>query len=149
MEAQLTQTATALTLTRVFAAPAARVYQAWTDPTQMNAWLHPNPAMTSRCTVDLQVGGRYEIQMLHPKGDRHVVGGRYEEIVPGEKLVFTWRWQGDPTDETTRVTILFRALGEAETELTLIHERFPDEESRDSHAAGWQGTFDRLAEHLA
>ena len=148
MEKQLVKSGTSLALTRVFQAPLARLYQAWTDPEMMGEWFHPNPEMRSTCTVDLRVGGRYEIRMYPQEGDPYVAVGEYQEIIPNEKLVFTWRWQGVEDAEESLVTVLFRSLSERETELTLQHKRFLDEEDLNSHAEGWAGTFDQLAAAL-
>ena len=45
-----------------------------------------------RVAADARVGGRYRIEMRRPSGEAHDVGGVYREIVPNEKLVFTWAW---------------------------------------------------------
>ncbi len=144
MEAHLVKSETSLEVKRVFQAPVAQVYKAWIEPEMLNAWFHPDPRMRSECTVDLQVGGRYEIQMQGGEGGPYTVGGVYREIIPEEKLAFTWRWQGEETAEML-ITVTFRALGETTTELTLLHEQFPNDEERDGHAQGWQGTFEHLA----
>ncbi len=47
----------------------------------------------------------------------------------------------------TLVTVEFRERGEA-TEITLTHKRFPDEKTRDLHGAGWNSTFNCLAEYF-
>lgn len=157
MEAQLIEkTETTLALKRVFQAPKAMVFRAWVDPAMMNKWLFPAAGMHAICSVDLRIGGRYEVQMHPPEGSPdgaedvpdgapYIVAGEYREIVPEEKLVFTWQWQGNDDSEVTLVTISFRAISESETELSLLHERFASEESRDNHAEGWEGTFVQLA----
>jgi uncharacterized protein YndB with AHSA1/START domain len=152
MEATIVKAPASVEVKRVFQAPVARVYQAWVEPAMMNNWFHPNLEMTSVCTVDLRVGGRYEVQM-HPKeGDPFIVAGVYEEIVPKEKLAFTWQWrhdEGEQSNEETLVTVLFHDAGDGQTEITLRHERFGSDEERDSHTWGWQETLDRLGETLA
>ena len=150
METQLLEkTETTVALKRVFQAPKARVYQAWIDPAMMNNWLFPEAGMHAVCQVDLRVGGRYEVQMHPPEGapvgGSLVVACVYREIIPEEKLVFTWQWQGDEANEETLITLQFRSINDSETELTLLHERFGSEESRDDHAQGWEGTFAQLA----
>ena len=151
MEATIVKAPASVEVKREFQAPLAQVYRAWTEPEIMNAWFHPNPEMTSVCSADVRVGGRYEVQMLPKEGGPFIVAGRYQEVVPREKLVFTWRWQhdeGEEPNEETLVTLLFRALDAGRTELTLRHERFGSDEERDSHTRGWQETFNRLGEVL-
>jgi uncharacterized protein YndB with AHSA1/START domain len=74
----------------------------------------------------------------------HTVFGTYQEIKPPEKVVFTWRWDGDTSHEDSVVTIEFSDLGNS-TEVTLTHERLPNTEERDKHAHGWNGCMDQLA----
>ena len=149
MEAHMEKTETTLEMKRIFQASAARLFQAWTDPEMMDRWFHPDPRMHSECTVDCRVGGRYEIKMFGAEDKAFVVGGTYEEIVPDEKLVFTWRWLAAKSPDHMRITVEFRPVSETETELSLLHERFPNIEERDSHAQGWVGTLDQLAAALA
>ncbi len=151
MEAQVVKSETSLEVKGSFDAPVTRVYQAWTDPGMMNRWLHPGADMTSVCSVDLRVGGRYSVAM-HSERGVFTTAGEYQEIIPNEKLVFTWQWQGDegePENETTLITLTFRALGEDETELTLLHERFGTVKERDNHTEGWLGTYEQLSVELA
>lgn len=145
MEAQLVKSETTLEIRRIFQAPLSRLYRAWIEPEMMNQWFHPDGNMTSICSVDLRVGGRYEIQMISDKGTSFTVGGVYQAIIPEEKLVFTWRWLTAESEEEMLITVLFRAVTAAESELTLIHERLPNIEELESHAGGWEGTFEQLA----
>ena len=75
-------------------------------------------------------------------GEEHHVSGTYREVVPNEKLVFTWAWRSTPERESL-VTILIKPEGGASL-LTLIHEQFFDETARDRHAYGWNGSLDKL-----
>jgi uncharacterized protein YndB with AHSA1/START domain len=78
--------------------------------------------------------------------DEHNVGGVYREIVPNEKLVFTWAWRSTPERESL-VTVIFKEDGGG-TIMTLLHEQFFDEAARDSHNAGWTSTIDKLEKYL-
>ncbi len=144
MEAQMVKTETALEMKRVFNAPVDRLFRAWTEPEIMSKWYFPGPNMHAVCTVDLRVGGRYEVQMQPKEGDPYIAIGVYKEIVPQEKLVFTWLWRGEDASMESLVTLLFKPLGKGETELTLLHERFSSDEERDKHGEGWVGTLDQL-----
>jgi uncharacterized protein YndB with AHSA1/START domain len=151
MEATILKAPASVEVKRLFQAPVARVYRAWTEPQIMNAWFHPSRETTSVCSADVRVGGRYEVQMRPKEGGPFTVVGQYQEVISREKLVFTWRWQhdeGEEPNEETLVTVLFRAVGADQTELTLRHERFGSDEERDSHGWGWQETFKRLGETL-
>lgn len=73
----------------------------------------------------------------------NVAVGTFLELTPGERLVFSWAWEGWALPETT-VRVELRAWGEAETELVLTHEGFPDAAVRDQHRDGWDRMTTRL-----
>ncbi len=135
-------TENSLVIKRTFAASAERVFAAWTQPELLKQWMGPGPITVSVAEVDLTVGGAYKLVMDDPKGATHTPSGTYEEIVPNEKLVFSWSWAD--SDEVTRVTVDLRELGDDETELTLTHVGFAEAGVRDHHEEGWNGCLDKL-----
>ena len=84
--------------------------------------------------------------MQAPDGENHDVSGVYREVVPNEKLVFTWAWISTPERESL-VTVTFQTDGDG-TLFTLLHEQFFDEAARDSHNGGWTSAMDKLAEFV-
>jgi uncharacterized protein YndB with AHSA1/START domain len=136
-----------LTLKRRFNAPPAKVFAAWTDPEKMKRWMGPAGVQGLSCEIEARVGGRYHLVMRAPNGDEHDVSGFYSEVVPNEKLVFTWAWKSTPERES-RVTVLLKPDGTG-TLLTLTHEQFFDEETRDHHQHGWTGSLDKLEKFVA
>ena len=145
-----TQSPAAITLQikRTFRAARERVFRAWTDRAELAQWFAPSAEYSTVVPeLDLRVGGRYRVEMHHKDGDVHRVSGAYQEIKPPEKVVFTWRWDGDTGLEDTVVTIEFQDLGDS-TEVTLTHERLPTPEERDKHAHGWNGCMDQLGRIL-
>lgn len=135
-----------LTIKRRFKAPPAKVYRAWTDPEKLKAWWGPDNGPVLQATVDARVGGRFHVQFRTEDGEEHNVGGLYREVVPNEKLVFTWAWRSTPERESL-VTITLKGDGD-ETVFTLIHEQFFDEAARDGHRGGWKGSLDKLERYL-
>ena len=77
------------------------------------------------------------------------MSGEYREVVPPERLVFTWAWEQDGArGHDTVVTIeLFETPGGTRLELT--HELFETEDARDRHGQGWSSCLDCLEEALA
>jgi uncharacterized protein YndB with AHSA1/START domain len=140
-----TQTATkpSLTLKRRLNASPAKVFAAWTDPEKVKQWMGPEGVVPQHAEADTRVGGRYRWVMRSPDGEEHDVSGAYREIVPNEKLVFSWAWKSTP-ERQSQVTILLKPDGDG-TMLTLIHEQFFDEAARDRHQHGWIGSLDKLA----
>jgi uncharacterized protein YndB with AHSA1/START domain len=128
-------------LTRVVAAPPERVWRAFTDPTVLAAWFWPHRFATT-VEADLRVGGRYRID---GPGAGMAVGGEYVSVEPPSRLVFTWRWDGEVEETLMTLHLVHAANG---TELTLTHERFTDDATRDNHAKGWSDCLDRLPDSL-
>jgi predicted dithiol-disulfide oxidoreductase (DUF899 family)/uncharacterized protein YndB with AHSA1/START domain len=135
-----------LTLKRRLKASPAKVYRAWTDPEQLLAWWGPAGAEVLKAETDPRIGGRYHFTFRTPEGEEHGVGGTFREVVPDEKLVFTWAWRSTPVRQSL-VTVICEPDGEG-TLLTLFHEQFFDEPARDRHETGWKQILDRLANHL-
>ncbi len=140
-----------LNLSRVLNASRERVWYAWTDPLRLKEWFAPSAGMgTCLAEVDFRAGGAWRIGMGAARNPI-LISGRYLEIVPPEKLVFTWNWQPGMFDtmRETQVTILLRDLGGSKTELTLLHEGFKTAQERDDHEWGWSGCLQQLAKRLA
>jgi uncharacterized protein YndB with AHSA1/START domain len=138
-----------LTLTRRISAPPAKVYAAWTDPQKIVHWFGPSTvrAGSLQAETDLRVGGRYRISFTMQSGEHSEVGGVYRELVPNERVVFSWAWHSTPERES-QVTVQLKPDGGG-TLLTLTHEQFFDEAARDNHARGWAELLDKLENYSA
>ena len=136
----------ALTLKRRIGASPERVFRAWTVPEQMARWWGVDDGPVLVAETDLRVGGSFHVAFRTADGERHDVGGTYREIVPDEKLVFTWAWRTTP-ERVSEVTVALRPDGKG-TVLTLTHAMFADEKARDDHRGGWTMALDRLAAAL-
>jgi uncharacterized protein YndB with AHSA1/START domain len=134
-------------MNRTFRAPRERVFRAWTEAAELDRWFAPSEEFTVKSSVDLRVGGAYNIEML--KNDGQVFGafGVYREVRPPERLVFTWNSKkgcdGGSVARDTVVTIEFFEAGDS-TQVTLTHQNFEDAEIRDRHEQGWKGCLGRL-----
>ncbi len=139
-----------LTLTRRFRARPEKVWSAWTDPEKLIAWFCTAKAKPGsfRAELDVRVGGLYRISFdMADTGEYSEVGGVYREVVPNEKLVFTWAWHTTPERESL-VTITIKPDGDGSL-LTLHHEQFFDQAAADGHNRGWNETLDKLAKTFA
>ena len=74
--------------TRTFAAPAALVFQAWTDPVHLAAWWGPHDFTNPVCRFEARVGGQIHIDMRGPDGVVHTMSGEVREIEAPGRLVF-------------------------------------------------------------
>ena len=136
-----------LTIKRRFKAAPSKVFSAWTDPEKVKHWMGPGEVKVLRVESDPQTGGRYRWVMQAPSGEEHDVSGVYREVIPNEKLVFTWAWKSTPERESL-VTVTFKADGDG-TLMTLTHEQFFDEAARDRHQGGWQAAVEKMEAYLA
>jgi len=78
-----------LTITRVFDAPRALVFKAWTDAAQLAQWWGPKGFTNPVCEIDARVGGALRIHMRAPDGTIYPMKGEIRELVPPERLTFT------------------------------------------------------------
>ncbi len=130
-----------LAIRRVFQATPEEVYDAFSQAEALAQWFAPHggPAIAE---TDLQVGGRWALEMQGPDGDPAKVSGHYLEIIENQRLAFTWAWAGTP-DRVSKVCIDFADQG-GKTLLTLTHTQFYDQDARDNHEKGWCACLDNL-----
>lgn len=136
---------TSLEITRFINAPRTRVYAAWTNPAQLKEWFGPVWVRTCELIAEPRVSGTFRWDVINCEGKKVTIQGEYREIVPGSKIVFTWKHCDDELwkNQTSIVTVELSDR-DGGTDLRLKHEQLPDEESRDDHNRGWKSVFDRL-----
>jgi uncharacterized protein YndB with AHSA1/START domain len=138
-----------LTLKRRLNGPPAQVYAAWTDPEKIARWFGPAQVVAGsvRADIDARIGGRYRVSFKMQDGEHHEVAGVYREMVPNQRLTFSWAWHSTPERES-QVTVSLKPDGDG-TLLTLHHEQLFDQAARDGHESGWIGTLDKLEKYIA
>jgi uncharacterized protein YndB with AHSA1/START domain len=142
-----------IAIVRTFAAPRRLVFEAYTKPELLKQWLGmQNGWRLAICEIDLRAGGAYRYVWRGPNREEMGMGGVYTEIVPGERIVATEKYD-DPWydgEATTTVTFVER---DGTTTLTLLL-RYESKEVRDSvlkspMEGGLSAGFDKLDELLA
>lgn len=134
-------------ISKFIPASPERVFAAWTDPDELRQWWGPKNVRCTSAQVDLRPGGHYRIANKLEDGTVLWISGEFLEIRQPELLAYTWLLEGsEPLEE--RVTIRFNAC-DGGTELTVQHDRIPNQALRDQHTAGWQGCLDGLTSLLA
>ena len=134
-----------LEIKRFINAPRDRVYAAWTDPVQLRQWFGPEKVQTRNLIADARVGGKFRWDLTNSEGEKMTCLGEYRELQPGKKIVFTWQWDDDEDWENhTSVATVELSDRDSGTELRLIHEQLPNEQSRDGHTGGWNSALDKL-----
>jgi uncharacterized protein YndB with AHSA1/START domain len=137
-------------VTRTFDAPARLVFEAWSKPELFRQWWVPRSmGMTLRsCELDVRTGGTYRLEFGDDPANPMAFFGRYLEVVPNQRIVWTNEESGDAGSVTT-VTLEEREG----TTLLVLTERYPTKEALDEAGTGAQDamgeTFEQLDEVLA
>jgi len=133
-------------LHRVLRAPPERVYRAFLDPAALVKWL---PPFGFTCTVhemDARVGGGHRMSFTNfGTGDSHSFGGRYLELVPGERIRYTDRFDDTNLPGEMSCTVALRAVL-CGTELTVVQDGVPDAIPAEMCHLGWQESLVQLAQ---
>ena len=122
-------------VTRVFDAPARLVFEAWSKPDLFRRWWVPEGAGLTllSCEMDARTGGKYRLVFAHPAApDGMAFFGTYQEVVPGQRMVWTNEEGGD--DQGSVTTVVFEER-DGRTFVT-YSERYPTAEALEEALAG-------------
>jgi uncharacterized protein YndB with AHSA1/START domain len=124
-----------LVVTRTFDGPARIVFEAWTRPELLKRWWAPKSTGVSlvSCEADVRVGGRYRFEFGHAGSKPMVFFGRYLEVTPHSRLV----WTNEESDDAATTTVTFEEK-DGKTVLVL-HELYPSREALDGALSGMEG----------
>ena len=133
-----------LVVTRTFNGPARIVFEAWTRPELFRRWWAPKSSGASllSCEMDVRVGGRYRIEFGHEASRSMAFFGRYIEVTPHSRLV----WTNDESDDGAVTTVTFEEQG-GKT-LLVLHELYPSKEALDDAIVGMEGGMPEQFEQL-
>ena len=140
-----------IVMTRLFDAPRELVFKAYTDPAMIPRWWGQRSATTVVDKMDLRPGGAWRFVQRGPDGSEFAFNGEYREIVPPERLVYTFEFEGMP-GHILLETLTFEDQ-DGKTKLT-DHALFDSVDDRDGMLnsgmeAGAAESLDRLEELLA
>jgi uncharacterized protein YndB with AHSA1/START domain len=139
-----------IVVTRTFDAPARLVFEAWSKPELFKKWWVPRSmGMTLRsCEMDVRTGGKYRLVFGDDPANPMAFFGKYLEVVPNKRIIWTNEESGDAGSVTT-VTFEER---DGKT-LLVLSELYPTKEALDAAGTGAQEamneTFGQLDELLA
>ena len=150
-----------LTITRIFDVPRNLVWKAWSEPERLMRWWGPKNFTAPVCRIDFRVGGVYLCCMRSSEGQDFWSTGVYREIIPNERIVCTDSFADEkgavvpashygmasdfPLEMLVKVT--FEDY-EGKTKMTLHHIGIPAGQMSELTTAGWNESFDKLAESL-
>jgi uncharacterized protein YndB with AHSA1/START domain len=139
--------AKAARITWNFAAPAEKVWQAWTDPKLVSRWFGSDPnGKVLSAKLDVRPGKTFEVMFQDSDGTQHTASGVYQALEPHRLLRFTWGWKSEPGIETS-ITVSLTSNG-ASTRMDFEHAGI-DYASTHDYESGWRGTFVKMEKAIA
>jgi uncharacterized protein YndB with AHSA1/START domain len=131
-----------LVVTRIFDAPVRLVFDAWTKPELFKLWWAPksNPVPLLSCEMDVRTGGGYRLAFGHDASSAMVFFGKYLEVSPPSRLV----WTNDESQDAAVTTVTFEDA-DGRTRLVL-REHYPSKEALDESFVGME---DAMPEQFA
>ena len=141
-----------LSIVRVFDGPRELVYEAFSNPVHARQWAGPRGFVATHFEQDVRPGGKWRACLHQTEAWKGKTfpdlwqGGVFKEIVPPERIVYTFAWDGEagqPTRETV-ITVHFTELDGNRTKMAFHQAFFDSAEMRDGHNTGWNSSFDRL-----
>lgn len=131
---------------RVLKAPPERVYKAFLDAEAMVKWLPPHGFTGKVHHLDAKVGGTFKMSFTNlGSGHGHSFGGTYLELVPGERIVHTDKFDDPNLPGEMRVTIELKKVF-CGTELSIVQEGIPDVIPTAACCLGWQESLTLLTQ---
>ena len=130
---------------RVLRAPPERVYRAFLDADAMVKWLPPHGFTGKVHHVDAKVGGTYKMSFTNfSTGHSHSFGGKYLELVPGERIRHTDKFDDPNLPGEMQTTITFKEVSVG-TEVNIVQEGIPGVIPPEACCLGWQESLALLS----
>ena len=131
-------------LHRVLHAPPERVYRAFTNAAAMAKWLPPHGFVGTVHQLDAKVGGKWRMSFTNlGTGHSHSFGGEFLELVPGQRIVHTDRFDDPNLPGEMRTSIVLKKVSVG-TELNVTQEGVPDVIPPEACYLGWQESLQLL-----
>lgn len=131
-------------LHRVFATSPQKVYRAFIEPDAVASWLPPYGYVCTVHELDAKVGGTHRMSFRNfTTGGGHSFGGTYLELVPGERIAYSDKFEDAnlPGEMKTIITLKAVSVG---TEVTIVQEGVPDVIPTEACYLGWQDSLQKL-----
>jgi uncharacterized protein YndB with AHSA1/START domain len=132
-------------LHRVLTTSPEKVYRAFTEADALAKWLPPNGFTCTVHSFDAKVGGAFKMSFRNfTTGGSHSFGGEYLELIPGERLRYTDRFDDPNLPGQIEVTVLLKKVSVG-TELDITQAGIPDVIPAEACYLGWQESLRNLA----
>jgi len=132
-------------LHRVIAAKPEKVYRAFVEADAIASWLPPFGFLCTVHELDARIGGKHRMSFRNfTTGHSHSFGGEYLELVPGQRLVYTDRFDDPNLPGEMTVTVALKAVS-CGTEMSIEQAGVPDMIPPEACYLGWQESLRKLA----
>ena len=132
-------------LHRVIAAKPEKLYRAFVEADAIASWLPPFGFLCTVHELDAKVGGRHRMSFRNfTTGGSHSFGGEYLELVPGERLVYTDRFDDPNLPGEMTISVRLKAVS-CGTELSIEQAGIPEMIPLEACYLGWQESLRKLA----
>lgn len=132
-------------LHRVLAASPEKVYRAFLAADALAKWLPPNGFAGTVHHLEAKVGGTFRMSFRNlTTNESHAFGGEYVELVPGERLRHTDKFDDPNLPGEMDVTVVFKKVSVG-TELEITQAGIPDAIPAEACYLGWQESLRNLA----
>ena len=132
-------------LHRVLTTKPDKVYRAFTEPDGLAKWLPPNGFTCTVHHLDAKVGGAFKMSFRNfTTGASHSFGGTFLELVPGQRVRYTDKFDDPNLPGEMRVTVTLKPVSVG-TEIDIVQEGIPDAIPAEMCHLGWQDSLRNLA----
>lgn len=132
-------------LHRVLATSPEKVYRAFLEADAMAKWLPPNGFTCTVHQFEPKVGGTFRMSFRNfTTGHSHSFGGEFVELVPGERLRYTDRFDDPNLPGLIEVTVILKKVSVG-TEIDITQSGIPDVIPPEACYLGWQESLRNLA----
>lgn len=132
-------------LHRVLATRPDKVYRAFLEPDALAKWMPPNGFTCTVHSLEPRVGGSFRMSFRNfTTGSGHSFGGKYLELVPGERVSYADRFDDPNLPGEIRVTVALRKVSLG-TDVTIVQEGLPDAIPVEACYLGWQESLRNLS----
>jgi len=140
-----------IVMTRVFDAPRELVFKAYTDPKLIPQWWGQRSTTTTVDKMDVRPGGVWRFVQRDADGNEYAFNGEYKEIVPPERLAYTFEFEGMPGHVLLETVTFEEQGGKTKVKVLSLFDSVEDRDGmlQSGMEAGANESNDRLAELLA
>ncbi|MDX8502751.1 SRPBCC family protein [Mesorhizobium sp. VK4C] len=132
-------------LHRVLATKPEKVYRAFIEADALAKWLPPNGFTCTVHHFDAKVGGNFKMSFRNfTTGESHAFGGDYVELVPGELVRYTDKFDDPNLPGEMQVTVSLKKVSVG-TEMEITQAGIPDAIPAEACYLGWQESLKNLA----